>query len=66
MIITVDMVYSNGKVKCTFHQSCSQYGGIRSAINRDYILARVQMLERMKKELSIFVLGMEITSIAEK
>ena len=66
VIITVDMVDSNEKVKYMFHQSCSQYGGIRSAINRDYILARVQMPERMKKELSIFISGMEIASIAEK
>ena len=31
--ITADMVYSNGRVKCMVHQSSSQYGGIRSAIN---------------------------------
>ena len=43
--ITVDMVNSNGKLKCMFHQSRSQYGGIRSAINPVYILARVQMPE---------------------
>ena len=32
-IITADMVDSNGNVKCMVHQSSSQYGGIRSAIN---------------------------------
>ena len=51
LIITVDMVDSNGKLKCMFLQSHSQYGGIRSAINHVYILARVQIPERMKKEI---------------
>ena len=32
-IVTADMVDSNGKLKSVFHQSSSQYGGIRSAIN---------------------------------
>ena len=59
IIITVDMMDSSGKLKCMFHQSCSQYGGIRSAINHVYILERVQIPERMKKELSIFIAGME-------
>ena len=36
-IITADMVYSNGKLKCVLHQSSSQYGAIRSAINHVYI-----------------------------
>ena len=36
-IITADMVDSTGKVKCMVHQSSSQYGGIRSAINHVYI-----------------------------
>ena len=66
VIINVDMVDSNGKVKCVFQQSRSQYGGIRSAINHVYILARVQIPERMKKELSIFIAGMERTLIPEK
>ena len=59
IIINVYMVESNGKVKCMFCQSCSQYGGIRSAINHVYILERVKIPERMKKELSIFIAGME-------
>ena len=66
IIITVDIVDSNGKVKCMFHQSCSQYGGIRSAINHVYIVERVQIPERMKKGQSIFIAGMERTLIAEK
>ena len=65
-IITTDMVNSNVKVKCMVHQSIYQYGGIRSAINHVYILARVQITERMKRELSTFIVGMEITVIAEK
>ena len=48
-IITVDMVDSNGKVKCMFLQSRSHYGGIRSPINHVYIFTRVQMPERIKK-----------------
>ena len=66
VIINVDMVEINGKVKCMFQKSSSQYGGIRSAINHVYILARVQMPERMKKELSIFIAGMDRTLISEK
>ena len=42
-IITAYMVDSNGKVKCMVHQPHSQYGGIRSAINHDYILTRVKI-----------------------
>ena len=48
-VIHTDMVGSNGKVKCVFHQSSSQYGGIRSAINYVYILARVQLPEILKR-----------------
>ena len=66
VIITSDMVESNGNLKCMFHQSRYQYGGIRSAINHVYILARVQIPERMKKELSIFIAGMKRTLIVEK
>ena len=33
VIITADMVDSNGKVKCMIRKLSSQYGGIRSAIN---------------------------------
>ena len=65
-IIITNMVDSNIKVKCMVHQSSYQYGGIRSAINRVYILARVKMPERMKIELSIFISGMERTVIADK
>ena len=65
-IITADMVDSNGKVKCMVQQSSSQYGGIRSAINNVYILERVQMLERNKREVSTFIAGMERTAISEK
>ena len=36
-IITADMVDSNGNVKCMVHQSSSQYGGTRSAIDHIYI-----------------------------
>ena len=43
VIITAAMVESNGKVKCMFKQSSSQYGGIRSATNHVYILERVKM-----------------------
>ena len=49
--ITIDMLDRDGKLKCVFHQSSSQYGSIRSAINHVYILARVQMLERTKIEI---------------
>ena len=66
IIIIADMVDINAKVKCMVHQSSSQYGGIRSAINHVYILARVQMPERMKSELSTFIVGIERTVIAEK
>ena len=65
-IVTADMVDSNVKVKCMVHQSSSRYGGNRRAINRVYILTRVQMTEIMKKELSTFIVGMERTVIAEK
>ena len=65
-IITTDMVNSNGKVKCMVRQSSSQYGGIRSAMNHVSILARVQIPERMKIELSTFIAVMERTVIAEK
>ena len=44
----------------------SQYGGIRSAINHVYILARVQIPEIMKRELSEFIKIMERTVIVEK
>ena len=65
-IITPGMVESNGNMKCIFHQSSCQYVGIISAINHIYILERVQMPERMKIELSKFIMGKEITLIAEK
>ena len=42
-IIIADMVDSYGKGKCMVLQSSSQYGGIRSANNNNYILTRVQM-----------------------
>ena len=48
------------------HQSSSQCGGIRSAINHVYILARVKMREIIKRELSTFIMRMYITVIAEK
>ena len=60
------MVDIKGKVKCMVHQSSSQYEIIKIAINRVYILARVQTPERMKRELSTFIVGMEITVLAEK
>ena len=44
-MITADMVDSNVKLKCMVHQSSSQCGGIRIAINHVYILARVQIPE---------------------
>ena len=65
-IITADMVDSNGKVKFMVHQSSSNYGGTRSAINHVYILARVKIPERMKIELSTFIARMERTLIVEK
>ena len=37
IILTADMVNSNGKVKCMVHQLIFQYEGIRSAINHVYI-----------------------------
>ena len=49
IIINADMVDSNVKVDCMVHQSSSHYGGIRSDINRVYILARVKMPEIMKE-----------------
>ena len=64
-IITTVMVDINVKLKCMVHQSSSQYGGIRIAINHVYILARVQIPEWMKIELSTFIEGMERTVIAE-
>ena len=60
------MVDSYGKVKCMLHQSSSQYGCIRSATDHVYILERVQMLERMRIELSTFIVGMNKTVIVEK
>ena len=66
IIITTYIMDSNGKVKCMVHQSSSLYGCIRSAINHVYILARVQIPERMKRELLTFIAGMEITVMAEK
>ena len=65
-IITTDMVDSNGRVKCMVHQSSYQYGGIRSAINHVYIFSGVKILERMKRELSTCIAGMERTVIEEK
>ena len=65
-IITADMVEINVKVKFMAHQSGYNYGGIRSAINHVYILKRLQMPERMKRELSIFSTGMERIVIAVK
>ena len=65
-IITVDIVDINGEVKCMVHQSSYQYGGIRSAINHVYILARVQISDVMKIELSAFIEGMKRTVISEK
>ena len=62
-IITADMVDSNGKVKCMFHQSSSQYGSIIIAINRIYIFSRVKIPEGMKRELSIFITLMDRTLI---
>ena len=64
--MTADMVDSNGKVKCMVHQSSSQYGGIRSAINHVYILTRLKMPEIMKRELSTFIAGMDRKVIVEK
>ena len=49
VIITSDMGDINGKVKCMFHQSSSQYGGIIISINHVYILARVKIPERMTR-----------------
>ena len=65
-IVTVDMVDSNGKVECMVHQSSSWYGGIRININHVYILARVQIPERLKRELSTFFAKIERTIIVEK
>ena len=65
-IIIADMVDSNLKVKCMVHQSSSQYRGIRSAINYVYNLVRVKMTERIKKQISTFIVGLERTVIAEK
>ena len=62
-IITADMVYSNGKVKCMFHQSGSQYGIIIGTINHVYILERVKILERIRRELSTFIVVMGRTVI---
>ena len=42
-IITSDTVDINGKVHFMVHQSSSQYGGIRSAINHVCVLARVKI-----------------------
>ena len=64
-IITADMADSNVKVKCMVHQSSYQYGGIRRAINHVYILERVKMPERIKRELSTFIVRMERTLIVE-
>ena len=66
IIISADMVDINSKVNSMVNQPSSQYGGIRSAINHVYILARLQMPERMKTELSTFIAGMGRTVIAEK
>ena len=65
-IITAYMLESNVKVKCMVHQSSSQYGVIRSAINYVYISTIVQMPEGMKIELSAFIAVMERTVIVEK
>ena len=64
IIVTTDMVDSNGKLNCMVYQSSYQYGGIRSGINHVYILARVQIPETMKRELSTFITVMERTVIA--
>ena len=42
-IVTADMVDSNGKVSFMFHQSGSNYGGVRSAIRHVYIFAGVKI-----------------------
>ena len=64
-IITAEMLDINVQVKCLVHQSCSHYGGILSAINHAQTLIRVQMPERMKRELSIFIAGIERTVTVE-
>ena len=53
-------------MKCMVHKSIYQYGGIRSNINQVYILARVQIPEILKRELSTFIAGIERKLIAEK
>ena len=54
-IVTTDMVNSNRKVRCMVHQSSSRYGGIRSAMNHVYILARVQLPEiTYKRAINIY------------
>ena len=65
-IIITYMVENNRKVKCMVRHSIYQYGGIRSTINHVYILARVKIPERMKRELSTFIAGMERTVTVEK
>ena len=64
-IVTADIVDSTGKVNCMVHQSSYQYEVIRSAINHVYILARVKIPERMKRELLKFIALIKRTLIAE-
>ena len=64
-IVTADIVDSTRKVNCMVHQSSYQYGFIRSAINHVYILARVKIPERMKRELLKFIALIKRTLIAE-
>ena len=50
-IITIDMVQSNGNVKCVVHQSSYLQLVTRIATNTIYVFERVQIKERMKREM---------------
>ena len=50
-IITIDMVQSNGNVKCVVYQSSYLQLVTRIATNTIYVFERVQIKERMKREM---------------
>ena len=54
-IINADMVDNNLMMKCMVHQSSSRYDGIRSAVNRVYILVKsTNAINNEKRAINIY------------
>ena len=52
--ITADMVDRNGKMKCMFYQSNSQYGDIRISINHVYLHKSENAIKNDKRAINIY------------